>query len=249
MSAPAQLLQNSALQAAAQRAVVRRDRTRLGTLEPALPASARQPAARMAELALDARRFDHRAWPRAWNRTSLATERGDWIGLGEPPAPARRRCVDLVAGLLQPQSGAHHARRRAARRADRFERWRAGLAYVGQDGTVFNDTVRGNLLAEGAPRRRCELWRALEIVGLGERVRAFPGGPRRAASAIAAASFPAASASAWSSPARLLRRPSLLILDEATAALDPTAKRELFERLRASSRAPLRWSSRIANRR
>ena len=55
-------------------------------------------------------------------------------------------------------------------------RWRAGLAYVGQDGTIFDDSIRGNLLAEGAKADEPALWAALELAGLAERVRALPRG-------------------------------------------------------------------------
>ena len=56
-----------------------------------------------------------------------------------------------------------------------LERWRAGLAYVGQEGNVFNDSVRSNLLADGVTADDAALWNALEIVGLAARVRAFAG--------------------------------------------------------------------------
>ena len=57
-----------------------------------------------------------------------------------------------------------------------LERWRAGLAYVGQEGSVFNDSVRGNLLAEGVAADDVSFGGRSRSVGLAERVRAFAGG-------------------------------------------------------------------------
>ena len=102
---------------------------------------------------------------------------------------------------------------------------------------MFDDSVRGNLLADGAEAGDAALWQALAAVGLEDRVRALDGGldervgdrgsrlsgGERQRLAIARA---------------LLRRPTLLILDEATAALDPAGEAALLERVRALAPRP-----------
>jgi ABC-type multidrug transport system fused ATPase/permease subunit len=81
------------------------------------------------------------------------------------------------------------------------------------------------------------LWQVVDAVGLGERVRAFPkgidesvgdrgsilSGGERQRLVIARA---------------LLRGPSLLILDEATAALDPESEAALVEQLKGLEPRP-----------
>ena len=142
----------------------------------------------------------------------------------------------LVAGLLAPQSGSVAVDGRELE-GDTLGRWRAGLAYVGQEGSVFDDSVRGNLAADSAGATEDQLWQALELVGLAERIRAFPNaldervgdrgsslsGGERQRLVIARA---------------LMRQPRLLLLDEATAALDAESEAALLQRVKALDPRP-----------
>src|SRR5207342_287708 len=121
--------------------------------------------------------------------------------------------------------------------ADMLNQWRAGLAYVPQEGVVFSDSVRGNLLAEGASADEADMWQALETVGLGQRVRAFPGGLNESVG-DRGSQLSGGERQRLVLARALLRRPSLLILDEATAALDPAAEAQLIERLKAITPRP-----------
>ena len=167
---------------------------------------------------------------------SLSIKRGEWVGIGGASGAGKTTLIDLAVGLVAAQEGTVTVDGHALS-GETLGRWRAGLAYVGQDGTIFDDSIRGNLLAEGAKADEPALWVALEQAGLADRVRVLPrgldervgdrgsqlSGGERQRLAIARA---------------MLRSPRLLILDEATAALDAKGEAELIERLRSLEPRP-----------
>jgi ATP-binding cassette subfamily B protein len=108
------------------------------------------------------------------------------------------------------------------------------VAYVSQDTFLFDDTVRGNIaLAADLPGRDVE--EAARLAGADGFVRALPqgydtplgergttlSGGQRQRIALARA---------------LVRRPRLLILDDATSALDPSVEAAILRRLREVTR-------------
>src|SRR3569833_2006916 len=167
---------------------------------------------------------------------SFTLAAGEWLGSGGPSGGGKTTLLDLLAALFVPQEGqvTGNGERLAGQN---LERWRAGLAYVGQDGALFDDSIRGNLLADGAGAAEAALWSVLEMTALEDRVRGFPAGldqrvgdrgsqlsgGERQRLAIARA---------------LLRHPSLLILDEATSALDRETEARVLGALRSLGPRP-----------
>jgi ATP-binding cassette subfamily C protein len=235
MAGPAQLLQQTAQNVSAYAPSFGAIERRLGRLEgPPSDERAARPLD-WQRLELDDVAYEHQ--PGLGVRgMALELGRGQWIGISGPSGSGKTTLVDLAAGLLEPQSGAVKVDGEPLA-GDLLERWRASLAYVGQDGSVFDDSVRGNLLAEGVRADDERLWSALAAVGLEDRVQAFDrgldervgdrgsqlSGGERQRLAIARA---------------LLRKPSLLILDEATAALDAKSEAELLDHLRGLDGRP-----------
>ena len=235
MTGPAQSLQQSVHNMAAYApsfgAIVRR----LGPLDSEGRTQALAPRLDWSELTVGRASFEHQPGlgPR---KVSLNLKRGEWVGISGKSGSGKTTLADLVAGLLEPQDGAITIDS-APLSGPVLQQWRSSLAYVGQDPVVFNDSIRGNLLAEGANADEQAQWRALELAGLADRVRAFPrgldesvgdrgsqlSGGERQRLAIARA---------------LLRQPRLLILDEATAALDTDGEAALLKRLRAIEPRP-----------
>lgn len=161
---------------------------------------------------------------------SATLNRGQWLGLHGPSAAGKTTFVDLAACLIAPQSGSLSVDG-APLLGQRLNRWREGLAYVGQDGLVFADSVAGNLNADRAAASEEEMWRVLEMVGLAERIRAFDDGLEHPLGERGAL-LSGGERQRLLIARALLRRPTLIILDEATAALDPAAEAIVLGALR-----------------
>ena len=235
MANPAQQLQQSAQFVAAYAPSFASIDSRLNGLDAVPPPTPAAQPLQWSRLAVEGIAYLH-GEGLGLRSASFKLQAGQWIGIGGASGGGKTTLLDMVAGLLVPQQGRVTVDGEPLAGA-RLEGWRASLAYVGQDGSVFDDSVRGNLLAEGAAADDEALWAVLRQVGLEARVRAFAAGldqrigdrgsqlsgGERQRLAIARA---------------LLRRPSLLILDEATSALDPEGEAGVIEALRALQPRP-----------
>ncbi len=235
MSGPAQQLQTNMLRAAAYAPAFAAIEQRLGKLDWSVPRDRPREPLEWNGLELDAAGYQHQSGL-GLEQASLGIKRGEWLGVRGASGAGKTTLIDLIAGLLSPQVGALNMDGRPLA-GEVLEQWRAAIAYVGQEGSVFNDSVRGNLLAEGAIAGDEDVWRALETVGLAHRVRAFAGGLDESVG-DRGSQLSGGERQRLVLARALLRRPSLLILDEATAALDPTSEAALLERLKAIEPRP-----------
>lgn len=160
---------------------------------------------------------------------SLSIPAGAFVGIAGPSGAGKTTFLDLAAGLLVPQSGRVLSFGSELAGAT-LERRRAQLAYVAQDPFLFDDTIRRNLQWSRPGCADDEMLEALGLAGadqlvarldrgldtrIGERGVLFSAGERQRL-ALARA---------------ILRRPTLLILDEATNAIDIEGEQALLEAL------------------
>jgi ATP-binding cassette subfamily C protein len=236
MSAPAQVLQQSAQGFAAYAPPFAAIEQRIGLLNPEefQPAQSGKAQA-WSQLRLTDVGFRHEEGEFALAGVTLDVSAGEWIGIAGPSGGGKTSLVDIVAALFEPQAGVATVDGEALAGA-RLAAWRAGLAYVGQNEMTFDDSIRHNLTAGTVGVVEEErLWAALETVGLAARIRsvgldtqagdrgsALSGGERQRL-AIARA---------------LLRRPNIIILDEATNALDADAEEQVLRGLQALKPRP-----------
>ena len=157
---------------------------------------------------------------------NLAIEAGEIVGVTGPSGAGKTTFSDLLVGLIGPQSGTITV---GGTRLDgaALTAWRSAISYVSQDPFLFHDTIRRNLLWANDSASEAELWDALTFAGadrlvremadgldmiVGERGTLVSGGERQRI-ALARA---------------ILRRPRLLVLDEATSAIDVAGERAIL---------------------
>jgi ABC-type multidrug transport system fused ATPase/permease subunit len=157
---------------------------------------------------------------------------GTTVALVGPTGSGKSTLANLLMRLVDPDSGAvlvDDVDLRQVRRGGVSE----VAALVAQQTFMFDDTVRGNITLGGS-HDDADIWRALDVAqgsgfvarlsqGLdthvGERGTSLSGGQRQRI-ALARA---------------VIREPQLLILDDATSAVDPSVEQAILGRLRDAS--------------
>jgi ATP-binding cassette subfamily C protein len=162
---------------------------------------------------------------------TLVIQAGETLGITGPSGAGKTTLVDVVAGLIAPDSGVIRINGKSMDDG-LAQAWRDRISYVPQESFLLNETVRRNLVWGGKGIADEALWEVLSLVCLDDVVRRtaqgldtevsergirFSGGERQRI-ALARA---------------ILRRPEALILDEATSAIDIGTESEIFARLAA----------------
>lgn len=164
------------------------------------------------------------------SEVSCTVEPGQILAVVGSTGAGKSTLVDLMARLTDPTSGTVCYDGMDAREVSSSYRT-AAVALVSQQAFVFEDTVRANITLDQGPQWTDEhVWNALEVARadgfvkqlpdgldtvLGERGSSLSGGQRQRL-AIARA---------------LIRRPRLLIMDDATSAVDPMVEQQILRGL------------------
>jgi ATP-binding cassette, subfamily B, bacterial MsbA len=162
---------------------------------------------------------------------SFRVPRGGMVAIVGASGAGKSTLLDLLLGFQRPQLGEIFVDDVALGEYD-VSSWRAGLAVVDQDPYVFDDTVSANLRYGRPSASESEITEAARLACADEFIRALPGG-YEAIIGERGTQLSGGQRQRIALARALLRKPDILILDEATNALDVATERAFQEALAA----------------
>ncbi|WP_340586891.1 ABC transporter ATP-binding protein [Erythrobacter alti] len=155
---------------------------------------------------------------------------GTLVHVGGPSGAGKSSLVELIAGLHLPAEGAIR-RGDFLLQAGERRAWQSEVSFAPQEPFIFDGSVRENLLWPNLSADDAAVWHALEQAEASEIVRDLPGGLDEDL-LDGGARLSGGERQRLCLARALLRPASLLILDEATSAMDPDLERRVIGRLR-----------------
>jgi len=166
-------------------------------------------------------------------RLSLDIPHGSLTALIGPSGSGKTTIIDLIIGLLQPQSGAVLVDGAPLSQLD-LKAWRRMIGYVPQETILLHDSVHHNVTLGDPTLSAEDVEYALRGAGAWEFTASLPDGPHSTVGERGGRLSGGQRQRIMIARA-LVHRPKLLILDEATSALDPASEaaiRKTIENLR-----------------
>jgi ATP-binding cassette, subfamily C, bacterial len=142
-----------------------------------------------------------------------------------PSGAGKSTIADLLMGLVTPGSGLVTVDG-VPLSPEVLRSWRTQIGYVPQETLIFHDTVLANLQWANPDANDEDIWRALALAAADDFVRTLPEGLRTVLGDRGVL-VSGGERQRLSLARALLRRPSLLILDEATSSLDSENERRI----------------------
>ena len=161
---------------------------------------------------------------------SLEIPVGMFTALVGPSGAGKTTIVDLVTGLLRPQAGEVYIDDMAMATID-LRRWRRQIGYVPQDNLLLHDSVLMNVTLGDPAFGPVDVEYALRAAGAWAFVTRMPDGIHTRVGERGAR-LSGGQCQRIMLARALVHRPTLLILDEATTALDPATEAEICSTLR-----------------
>lgn len=164
---------------------------------------------------------------------SLEIPAGSFAALYGPSGAGKTTIADLIIGLHEPDSGRVEVDGVSLAEFDRIA-WRQGIGYVPQEIFLFHDTIYRNVTLGDDSMGRDEVESALRAADAWEFVQSRPKGLDDVIGE-AGSMLSGGQRQRISIARALVHRPRLMVLDEATASLDPVTEQEILQTLRKLS--------------
>jgi len=155
---------------------------------------------------------------------------GMLVHVGGPSGAGKSSLVELIAGLHLPAKGSIK-RGDFALEVGHRRAWQSQVSFAPQEPFIFDGTVRENLLWPNLSADDAALWRALEQAEAMDIVQGLPSGLDEEL-LDGGARLSGGERQRLCLARALIRPASLLVLDEATSAMDPDLERRIIGRLR-----------------
>lgn len=156
---------------------------------------------------------------------SFTVKKGELVGIIGPSGAGKTTIADLLLRLVDPLKGSITSDGTEIHRISRHE-WRTNVGYVAQDAVLLNDTIEANIRFYNESISREELHHAARLANIHEFIETLPDGYNAVVGERGV--FLSGGQRQRIALARILaRKPSLLVLDEATSSLDAESEREI----------------------
>ncbi len=164
---------------------------------------------------------------------SLTINQGDFVVLAGPSGSGKSSLLHLILRLYDPTSGRILVDGIDLRDLD-LSSFRSLIGFMSQDVMLLNLSLRDNVRMGKLDASDEEIWQALDAAEIGDHVRGLPEGLDTIAGERGA-KMSGGERQRLALARALVRRPQVLILDEATSSLDAAKEADLLSMIRRVS--------------